>query len=66
MPRGEWAGRMRLAAQRFGIGPEGFWRLSLPEWRALVETEPPAVLKRGELQRLMGEHPDDGAWRGET
>jgi hypothetical protein len=36
-----------------------FWRLSLPEWRAL--TSPPrhaAPLARAEFEQLMQQHPD--------
>ena len=58
MRRGEWAGRLRLAAERFGIGPEGFWRLSLAEWRALAEEDRPGALGRARLSALMAEHPD--------
>ena len=58
MPAREWAARLRLAAERFGIGPEGFWRLSLPEWRALTEEDAPAVLGRSGLKALMEAHPD--------
>ena len=61
MPRGEWGGRLRLAAERFAIGPEAFWRLSLPEWRALAEGTAPEVLGRGGLEGLMAEHPDEDA-----
>ena len=30
-------GEMMRAAMRMGVGPEGFWRLSLKEWRLLTE-----------------------------
>ena len=59
MQRGEWGPRLRLAAERFGIGPEAFWRLSLPEWRALTEAAEPASLGRSALERLMAAHPDE-------
>jgi hypothetical protein len=31
----QWAEMMQAAA-RMGVGPEGFWRLSLKEWRMLT------------------------------
>ena len=59
MPPGEWAARMRFAAERFGIGPERFWRLSLAEWRALTQAEAPDRMTRGRFERLAQEHPDE-------
>ena len=59
MPPDEWPARLRLAAERFAIAPEGFWRLSLKEWRALTETDAGPALGRAELQRLLQEHPDE-------
>ena len=48
-----------------GVGPEGFWRLSLAEWRMLTEgamgAEPMA---RAELERLAKAWPDEGAGDG--
>jgi uncharacterized phage protein (TIGR02216 family) len=58
MARG-WGERLRLAAERFGVEPEAFWRLSLAEWRALAEAGAPAAMERGALERLMREHPDE-------
>lgn len=52
-----WPALLRLAATRFGIAPEAFWRLSLAEWRALTE-EGPAGLSRQGLEALMAAWPD--------
>ncbi|MDO9472118.1 MAG: phage tail assembly chaperone [Caulobacter sp.] len=52
-----WPGLLRLAALRFGIGPEAFWRLSLVEWRALVD-EPADTLNRAALDALVRAWPD--------
>ncbi len=54
-----WPGLLRLAALRFGIGPEAFWRLSLVEWRALVD-EPADTLNRAALDALVRAWPDGG------
>ena len=59
MRRDEWSARLRLAAERFGVAPEAFWRLSLPEWRALTQDAAPAVLPRARLEAMAREHPDD-------
>ena len=59
MRRDEWAQRLRAAAERFGIAPEGFWRLSLAEWRALTEAATAEVLSRTRFEALAREHPDD-------
>ncbi len=50
---------LRLAALRFGIAPEAFWRLSLVEWRALTrpaDAAPP--LTRAEFDALAAAWPD--------
>ena len=44
------------AAARLGVGPEGFWRLSLKEWRMLTGGD--AALRRDELADLMTRFPD--------
>ena len=65
MRPGEWNARLQLAAERFGVAPEAFWRLSLVEWRALTGDDAPAALGRARLAELMAEHPDEkglGAW----
>ena len=55
----QW-GEMMQAAARMGVGPEGFWRLSLKEWRMLTT---PAVgsapLGRSALERMMEGWPDE-------
>ena len=54
-----WGEMLRTAA-RLGVGPEGFWRLSLREWRML--TERPDVgtsLGREDLMRMAEAWPDD-------
>ena len=54
-----WGAMMRLAA-RAGVGPEAFWRLSLKEWRWLVEAPTQdAPLSRREFERLAETWPDD-------
>lgn len=52
-----WPGLLRLAALRFGIAPDAFWRLSLVEWRALVD-EPSGALNRAALETLARAWPD--------
>ena len=52
-----WPALLRLAATRFGIAPEGFWRLSLVEWRALTE-EGPVGLSRRRFDELIAAWPD--------
>jgi uncharacterized phage protein (TIGR02216 family) len=54
-----WGEMLRTAA-RLGVGPEGFWRLSLREWRML--TDPPTAarpLGRRKLERMLEAWPDD-------
>jgi uncharacterized phage protein (TIGR02216 family) len=53
-----WPVLLRLAALRFGLAPEAFWRLSLVEWRALVD-EPADTLNRAALDALARAWPDD-------
>jgi uncharacterized phage protein (TIGR02216 family) len=53
-----WPGLLRLAALRFGVGPGAFWRLSLVEWRALVDA-PVDTLNRAALDALARAWPDD-------
>ena len=48
-----WAEMMQAAA-RMGVGPEGFWRLSLKEWRMLTARPGQAApMGRAELTRLV-------------
>jgi uncharacterized phage protein (TIGR02216 family) len=58
MPRREWSERLRLAAARYGVTPEAFWRLSLLEWRALTLDAGGEPLARDALEALMTAHPD--------
>lgn len=56
--RGVW-GEMLRAAARLGVGPEGFWRLSLLEWRMLTERpEGAAPMGREEFARMAETWPD--------
>lgn len=53
-------GAMMLAACRAGVPPEAFWRLSLREWRMLMEASPAnAPMGRGEFERMAEAWPDD-------
>ncbi|WP_374390824.1 phage tail assembly chaperone [Brevundimonas sp.] len=55
-----WAEMLRTAAA-LGITPEAFWRLSLREWRMLVEAPAGAEpLGRVGLERMMEGWPDGG------
>ncbi len=53
-----WPEMMRLAV-RLGVQPEGFWRLSLKEWRMLT-ARPEALLPmgRGVLEQMAERWPD--------
>ena len=54
-----WAAMMQAAA-RMGVGPQGFWRLSLREWRMLTESEAgTAPMGRGDLERMAERWPDE-------
>ena len=51
---------MLRAAARIGLGPEGFWRLSLREWRMLTERPDGGVLLgRLDFERMAEAWPDD-------
>lgn len=53
-------GEMLRAAARLGVGPEGFWRLSLREWRMLTaRPDRGAPMGRAELMRMAERWPDD-------
>ena len=55
----QWSEMMQAAA-RMGVGPEGFWRLSLKEWRMLTAGPVQAApLGRSELERMREMWPDD-------
>ena len=52
---------MLRTAARLGVEPEAFWRLSLREWRMLVEAPAGAApLERATLERMMEGWPDGG------
>lgn len=43
-----------------GVGPAGFWRLSLKEWRMLTDGSASAApMGRSELMRMAEAWPDD-------
>lgn len=51
---------MMRAAVAMGVSPEGFWRLSLREWRWLTAGEAGVVpMGRGGLDEMMRRWPDD-------
>ena len=53
-----WGEMLRTAA-RLGVGPEGFWQLSLREWRMLTERSGQAgSLGRSEMERMVERWPD--------
>ena len=55
-----WPEMLRLAAERFGIAPESFWRLSLAEWNALTAPLAGAApLGRAGFEALAARFPDD-------
>ena len=50
---------MLRMAVALGVSPEGFWRLSLKEWRMLTAVAPGAVpMRREEVEALMKAWPD--------
>lgn len=53
-----WSAPLRLALS-LGLAPEAFWRLSLKEWRALMEAPPAPVLTRADLSALIDRYPDE-------
>ena len=55
---------LRLAVERFGVTPEGFWELSLREWRMLTAPPEQAAMSRAELERLVERWPDDATEPG--
>ena len=53
-----WGEMLRTAA-RLGVEPEGFWRLSLREWRMLTaRVDGAAPMGRGELMQMAERWPD--------
>ena len=54
-----WASVLRFGLGHLRLTPDAFWRLSLPELRALLGTsEMPATSTRQELEELMALFPD--------
>ena len=53
-----WSEMLRMAV-RLGVQPEGFWRLSLKEWRMLT-ARPEALLPmgRGVFEQMAERWPD--------
>lgn len=45
-------------AMRLGVPPQDFWRLSVIEWRAILQAADHAALSRADLAHLMGAYPD--------
>lgn len=50
---------MMVEAARFGLLPEGFWRLSLKEWRTLIQPSGGGALGRSAFERLAEGWPDE-------
>ena len=50
---------MSVALHHFRLAPDTFWRMSLPEWRALIApARRTAPLARAEFEDLMSRYPD--------
>jgi len=49
---------MLASAQRFGVAPAAFWRLSLAEWRALIAPPRGQALTRAAFETLARRYPD--------
>lgn len=47
-----WSALLRVAALRFGLTPETFWRLSAREWRALTHDADAPALSRAAFETL--------------
>jgi len=54
-----WSEMLARAAREFCVPPAAFWRLSLPEWRALAGPPASPALPRPALEALMARFPDD-------
>jgi len=51
---------MVRTAAMLGVSPEGFWRLSLREWRMLAETPATAApMGRDDFMRMAEAWPDE-------
>lgn len=54
-----WSEMVRTAAM-LGVSPEGFWRLSLREWRTLTEGPATAAsMGRDDFMRMAEAWPDE-------
>ena len=53
-----WPTLMRFALKEYGITPENFWHMTLPELLALKEPIPQALTK-SELTKLQELYPDE-------
>lgn len=52
-----WLSWLHIAL-RLGVPPHRFWRLSVVEWRAILNAADGAALSHADLARLMGAFPD--------
>jgi len=48
---------MSLGLKQLRLSPDVFWKLTLPEWRALFDVSAPALARR-DLETLMKLYPD--------
>ena len=46
---------------RLGLSPDAFWRLSVSEWRALMEKTAPQAMTRDGLRDLMKNYGGENA-----
>ncbi len=51
---------MLSCALQLGVAPAAFWRLSVKEWRALVQPAAPTTLTRAAFEDLARRFPDGG------
>jgi uncharacterized phage protein (TIGR02216 family) len=49
---------MLSASLRAGLGPGGFWRLSVKEWRAAAGLRTALPLRRSDFDALFARFPD--------
>lgn len=52
-----WPHALRYAVAGLGLTPDAFWRLTLPEWRALAAHAAP--MTRDRLDHLLRLYPDE-------
>ncbi len=56
-----WREWFSFALLQLGLSPDAFWRLSLAEWRWLLEAalgEDPQAMDAGALRTLLTRYPD--------